>query len=132
MTSDGFFRTGDIATVDENGYFRIVDRKKDMIIVSGFNVFPNEIEDVVAKYDGVIENACVGVPNPKTGEAARVYVVKKPDAQISEADITEFCRKHLTGYKVPRQIKFVDELPKTNVGKILRKDLREIALREIS
>lgn len=129
-TPDGFFRTGDIGTVDEDGFFRIVDRKKDMIIVSGFNVFPNEIEDVIARCAGVLECACIGVPDPKTGEAARVYVVRKPDNDIDESGIVGHCREHLTAYKVPRQVKFVDELPKSNVGKILRKDLREIAMRE--
>lgn len=123
FTDDGFLKTGDIATVDEQGFFRIVDRKKDMIIVSGFNVFPNEIEDAVARVPGVLECACIGVPDEKTGEAVKVYVVKS-DPDLTSEKVIDHSREELTGYKVPRQIVFIDELPKSPVGKILRKELR--------
>ena len=124
IMTDGFLRTGDVAVMDTNGYFKIVDRKKDMILVSGFNVYPNEIEDVLAMHPGVLESAAVGVPDEKTGEAIKIFVVRK-DPDLSEASIVEHCRSHLTGYKVPRQIAFRTELPKTNVGKILRRELRD-------
>lgn len=124
FTDDGFLKTGDIAMMDDEGYFRIVDRKKDMIIVSGFNVFPNEIEDVVTRLDSVLECACVGVPDKKSGEAVKLFVVKSnPD--LDEEAIISHCRAELTGYKVPKQIEFIDELPKTAVGKVLRKELRK-------
>lgn len=123
MTDDGYFCTGDVAVMDETGYFRIVDRKKDMIIVSGFNVFPNEIEAEVAAMDGVLECACIGVPNEKTGEAAKVFVVKSDESLTKEA-VRAHCKECLTGYKVPRHIVFIDELPKSTVGKILRRELR--------
>jgi long-chain acyl-CoA synthetase len=110
--------------MDANGYFKIVDRKKDMILVSGFNVYPNEIEDVLAMHPGVLESAAVGVPDDKTGEAIKIFVVKK-DPELTEASIIEHCRSHLTGYKIPRHIAFRSELPKTNVGKILRRQLRD-------
>ena len=124
MTDDGYFCTGDIAVMDDTGYFRIVDRKKDMILVSGFNVFPNEIEAEIALMDGVLECACVGVPNEKTGEAAKVFVVKKDESLTAEA-VRAYCKERLTGYKVPRHIAFIDELPKSTVGKILRRELRD-------
>ena len=124
IMDDGFLRTGDVAIMDANGYFKIVDRKKDMILVSGFNVYPNEIEDVLAMHPGVLESAAVGVPDDKTGEAIKIFVVKK-DPNLTETSIVEHCRTHLTGYKVPRQIAFRTELPKTNVGKILRRQLRD-------
>lgn len=124
FTEDGFFRTGDMATVDEKGYFRIVDRKKDMILVSGFNVFPNEIEEVVASCGGVLECACIGVPNEKTGEAVKVFVVLKPGEDLSEEQIIEYCTDKLTAYKKPKHITFLQELPKSTVGKILRRELR--------
>lgn len=124
MTDDGYFCTGDIATMDEKGFFRIVDRKKDMIIVSGFNVFPNEIEAEVAAMDQVLECACIGVPDGKTGEAVKLFVVKSDDALTAE-DIREFCKKRLAAYKVPKKIVFIDELPKSTVGKILRRELRD-------
>jgi long-chain acyl-CoA synthetase len=124
MTSDGYLRTGDIGYMDERGYVRIVDRKKDMILVSGFNVYPNEIEDVVALHPGVLEAAAVGVPDAKSGEAVKLFVVRKDPALSAEA-LIEHCRQHLTGYKVPRQVEFRKELPKSNVGKILRRLLRE-------
>lgn len=119
----GWLRTGDVAKMDDKGFFYIVDRKKDMILVSGFNVYPNEIEDVVAGHPKVMEAACVGVEDEKTGEAVKVFVVKKDDS-LTDKELIEFCRKELTGYKVPKQVTFLDELPKSNVGKILRKDLR--------
>ncbi|MDA8258676.1 MAG: long-chain-fatty-acid--CoA ligase [Betaproteobacteria bacterium] len=124
IMADGFLRTGDVAVMDPSGYVKIVDRKKDMILVSGFNVYPNEIEDVLAMHPGVLESAAVGVPDPKTGEAVKIYVVKK-DPELTEASLLEHCRANLTGYKVPRQIAFRNELPKTNVGKILRRKLRD-------
>ncbi|MCM2289965.1 MAG: AMP-binding protein, partial [Sulfuritalea sp.] len=124
IMADGFLRTGDVAVMDPSGYVKIVDRKKDMILVSGFNVYPNEIEDVLAMHPGVLESAAVGVPDPKTGEAVKIYVVKK-DPELTEASLLEHCRANLTGYKVPRQIAFRNELPKTNVGKILRRELRD-------
>ena len=123
MTEDGYLRTGDVGYVDERGYVRIVDRKKDMILVSGFNVYPNEVEDVVVHHPGVLEAAAVGVPDEKSGEAVKVVVVKKDPALTAEALIAH-CREHLTSYKVPRHVEFRDELPKSNVGKILRRKLR--------
>ncbi|MBL8335018.1 MAG: long-chain-fatty-acid--CoA ligase [Rubrivivax sp.] len=123
MTAEGYFRTGDIGVMDERGYFRIVDRKKDMILVSGFNVYPNEVEDVITQMPGVLECAAVGVPDAKAGEAVKVVVVRK-DPAVSEADIRAFCEANLTGYKRPRLIEFRSELPKTPVGKILRRELR--------
>lgn len=125
ITPDGWLRTGDIAVINEQGYVKIVDRLKDMIIVSGFNVFPNEIEDVVVRHPGVLEVACIGVPSEKTGEAVKVFIVKRDPSDImTEEDVKAFCKDNLTGYKVPRQYEFRAELPKSNVGKILRKDLR--------
>jgi long-chain acyl-CoA synthetase len=123
MTADGFFRTGDIGTVDERGYFRIVDRKKDMILVSGFNVYPNEVEDVITQMPGVLECAAVGVPDEKAGEAVKVVIVKK-DPAVTEADVRAYCEANLTGYKRPKVVEFRTELPKTPVGKILRRELR--------
>ena len=123
FTEDGFLKTGDIATMDAQGYFKIVDRKKDMILVSGFNVFPNEIEAEVAKHPGVLECACIGVPDEKSGEAVKVFIVKK-DPELTAESVKAHCKEHLTGYKVPKQIAFLNELPKSNVGKILRKELR--------
>jgi long-chain acyl-CoA synthetase len=124
MTPDGFFRTGDIGTVDERGFFKIVDRKKDMILVSGFNVYPNEVEDVVAQMDGVLEVAAVGVPDEKSGEAVKLVIVKKNPA-LTEADVRAYCEQNLTGYKRPKIVEFRTELPKTPVGKILRRELRD-------
>ncbi|SEB20904.1 long-chain-fatty-acid--CoA ligase [Variovorax sp. YR216] len=125
MTADGYFKTGDIAVVDERGYFKIVDRKKDMILVSGFNVYPNEIEDVVAQIPGVLECAAVGILDEKTGEAVKLVIVKKnPD--LTEAEVRAFCHDNLTGYKRPRVIEFRTDLPKTPVGKILRRELRDV------
>ena len=130
MTPDGYFMTGDIGVMDERGFVRIVDRKKDMILVSGFNVYPNEIEAVVATHPGVLECAAVGVPDKKSGEAVRLYIVKK-EPDLSAGDVMKYCRDHLTGYKCPREVLFRDELPKSNVGKILRRELREIARKEL-
>jgi long-chain acyl-CoA synthetase len=124
MTEDGFFKSGDIGVMDERGHIRIVDRKKDMILVSGFNVYPNEIEDVVATHPGVFEVAAVGVPDERSGEAVKLFVVRR-DPALTEADIVRLCRERLTGYKCPRTIEFRSELPKTNVGKILRRQLRD-------
>ena len=124
MTADGFFRTGDIGTVDERGFFKIVDRKKDMILVSGFNVYPNEVEDVITQMPGVLECAAVGVPDEKAGEAVKVVIVKKDD-KVSAADVKAFCEANLTGYKRPRFIEFRADLPKSPVGKILRRELRD-------
>ncbi len=124
MTPDGFFKSGDIGVADERGYYKIVDRKKDMVLVSGFNVYPNEVEDVVAKLDGVLECAVVGVPDEKTGEAVKLVIVKKNQA-LTEAQVRDYCRANLTGYKQPRVIEFRTDLPKTPVGKILRRELRD-------
>ncbi len=124
MTADGFLRTGDIVRVDQRGYVFVVDRKKDMIIVSGFNVYPNEIEDVVMSHPGVLEVGAVGVPDAKTGEAVKIVVVRKDEA-LTEADLIAHCRQNLTGYKTPRHVEFRATLPRTNVGKILRRELRE-------
>ncbi|QDL53104.1 long-chain-fatty-acid--CoA ligase [Rhodoferax aquaticus] len=124
MTPDGYFKSGDIGVVDERGFFKIVDRKKDMILVSGFNVFPTELEDVLAQMPGVMECACVGMPDAKTGEAVKLVIVKK-DPNLSEADVRAFCKENLTGYKQPKVVEFRVELPKTPVGKILRRELRD-------
>jgi long-chain acyl-CoA synthetase len=124
LGQDGFLQTGDIGIMDEKGFIRIVDRKKDMILVSGFNVYPNEIEQVVATHPGVLECAVIGVPDEHSGEVPKVYVVRK-DPQLTEQDVLEHCRKELTGYKRPKYVEFRSELPKTNVGKILRRALRE-------
>ena len=124
MTPDGYFKSGDVGIVDENGFFKIIDRKKDMILVSGFNVYPNEIEEVVTMMDGVMECACVGVLDDKSGEAVKLVIVKKnPD--LTEAEIRAFCKENLTGYKQPKVVEFRSELPKTPVGKILRRELRD-------
>ncbi|MBP7439132.1 MAG: long-chain-fatty-acid--CoA ligase [Acidovorax sp.] len=124
MTEDGYFKSGDIGVVDERGYFKIVDRKKDMVLVSGFNVYPNEVEEVVANCPGVLECAVVGVPDEKSGEAVKLVIVKRsPD--LTEDDVREYCRHELTGYKQPKVIEFRTELPKTPVGKILRRELRD-------
>ncbi|GAB2541740.1 MAG: long-chain-fatty-acid--CoA ligase [Giesbergeria sp.] len=124
MTEDGFFKSGDIGIMDERGYFKIVDRKKDMVLVSGFNVYPNEVEEVVAAMPGVMECAVVGVPDEKMGEAVKLVIVRK-DPELTEAQVREFCRANLTGYKQPRVIEFREDLPKTPVGKILRRELRD-------
>ena len=124
MTPDGFFKTGDIGVMDERGYTKIVDRKKDMILVSGFNVYPNEVEQVVNLHPGVMECAAVGVPDDKSGEAVKLFVVRK-DSTLTEAQLKAYCHEQLTGYKCPKHIEFRNDLPKTNVGKILRRELRD-------
>jgi len=131
LTADGWLRTGDVALMTEDGYFRIVDRKKDMILVSGFNVFPNEIEDVIALHPKVLEVAVIGVPDAKSTEAVKVFIVKS-DPSLTEEEIRAYCAEQLTGYKRPRHIEFRDELPKSNVGKILRRELRDEELRKLS
>ena len=124
MTADGFFRTGDVGVMDEQGYTKIVDRKKDMILVSGFNVYPNEIEEVIAAHPGVLECAVIGVEDAKSGEAVKAFVVKK-DQSLTAEEVIKYCTTQMTGYKVPKQIEFRTDLPKTNVGKILRRELRD-------
>jgi long-chain acyl-CoA synthetase len=124
MTADGFFRSGDIGVVDERGYFRIVDRKKDMILVSGFNVYPNEVEDVMTQMPGVLECAAVGIADAKAGEAVKLVIVRK-DPSVDEAGVRAYCEANLTGYKRPKVVEFRTELPKTPVGKILRRELRD-------
>lgn len=123
MTPDGYFKSGDIGVMDKRGYFTIVDRKKDMVLVNGFNVYPTELEDVVSQMDGIMECACVGVPDAKAGEAVKLVIVKK-DPSITEAQVRAYCRENLTGYKQPKLVEFRTELPKTPVGKILRRELR--------
>jgi long-chain acyl-CoA synthetase len=124
VLKDGWLYTGDVAVMDEEGYFRIVDRKKDMILVSGFNVYPNEVEDAIAQLDAVREVAVIGVPDAKTGEAVRAYVVLREGASVGAEALLAHARTLLTGYKLPSRIEFRDELPKTPVGKILRRELR--------
>ncbi|MHC2635409.1 acyl-CoA synthetase (AMP-forming)/AMP-acid ligase II [Bradyrhizobium liaoningense] len=124
MTADGYFRTGDIGIMDEKGYTKIVDRKKDMILVSGFNVYPNEVEEVIASHPGVLECAVIGMPDSKSGEAVKAFVVRK-DPNLTAEAVIAFCHEQLTGYKVPKHIEFRTDLPKTNVGKILRRQLRD-------
>ena len=124
FTADGWLRTGDMGVMDERGSIRITDRKKDMIVVSGFKVFPNEIEDVLTMHPGVLEAGAIGVPDERSGEAVKVVVVRK-DPALTEAELLAHCRQHLTGYKMPRVVEFRNEpLPKTNIGKILRRELR--------
>jgi long-chain acyl-CoA synthetase len=124
MTPDGYFKSGDVGVMDDSGYVRIVDRKKDMILVSGFNVYPNEIEQVVNLHPGVLECAAIGIPDDKSGEAVKLYVVRS-DGTLSEDDLMRHCRDNFTAYKRPKYIEFRDELPKSNVGKILRRELRQ-------
>ena len=123
ITPEGWLNTGDMATMDDDGYFRIVDRKKDMILVSGFNVYPNEVEDVIAMHEKVLEVAVIGVPDEKSGEVVKAFVVKR-DASLTEQELLAYCKENMTGYKRPKHVEWRDELPKSNVGKILRKDLR--------
>jgi long-chain acyl-CoA synthetase len=124
ISKDGWFRTGDVGRMNEHGYVFIEDRKKDMILVSGFNVYPNEIESVVVSHDGVLEAAAIGIPDAKSGEAVKLFVVRR-DPELTAERIIEHCRKNLAGYKIPKHVEFRDELPMTNVGKILRRALRE-------
>jgi long-chain acyl-CoA synthetase len=131
MTPDGYFKSGDIGVMDDQGYVKIVDRKKDMILVSGFNVYPNEVEGVVAMHPAVLECAVIGVPDENSGEAVALYVVRR-DTSLTEKELAAFCAEQLTGYKKPRYIRFRDDLPKSNVGKILRRELRQAALLELA
>ncbi|MBP6496777.1 MAG: AMP-binding protein, partial [Psychrobacter sp.] len=124
FTKDGYFRTGDIVSMDEKGYFRLLDRKKDMILVSGFNVFPNEIESVMLDCEGIIDCAVIGIPDENQGEAVKIYVIPA-DNNVTKDSIKEFALDNMTGYKCPRHIEFITELPKSNVGKVLRQKLRE-------
>ncbi|MGL4490902.1 MAG: AMP-binding protein, partial [Rhizobiaceae bacterium] len=124
MSADGYFKSGDLGFMDEHGYTKIVDRKKDMILVSGFNVYPNEIEDVVSKHPGVVECAAVGVPDEHSGEAVKLFVVKRDESLTADA-VKDFCKDQLTNYKRPKHVEFRKDLPKTNVGKILRRELRD-------
>lgn len=124
-TKDGYFRTGDIGIMDENGYFKIVDRKKDMILVSGFNVYPNEVEDVMTKHPKILEAGVIGIPDDKSGETPKIYIVRK-DNSLTKDEVIKYAKEHLTGYKRPRHVEFIDELPKSPVGKILRKELRKL------
>jgi long-chain acyl-CoA synthetase len=124
MTEDGYFRTGDVAVIQPDGQVRIVDRMKDMILVSGFNVYPNEVEDVLANHPGVMEAAVIGLPDETSGEVVAAYVVRK-DPSLTPDDLRLFCRENLTAYKVPRRIEFRDSLPKSNVGKVLRRVLKD-------
>jgi long-chain acyl-CoA synthetase len=126
MTADGFFKSGDIGLMDQDGCFKIIDRKKDMIVVSGFKVFPNELEEVITLLPGVLECAAIGVSDEQTGEAVKLFVVKK-DPALTEQQIQAYCKEQLTNYKRPKQIVFKTELPKSNVGKILRRELRDLA-----
>lgn len=130
MTPDGYFKSGDIGVMDDNGYFKIVDRKKDMILVSGFNVYPNEIEGVAAMHPGVMEAACVGVPDKNSGEAVMLFIVKK-DPELTKETLASYCMENLTGYKKPKYIEFRQDLPRTNVGKILRRELRDQAVKDM-
>ena len=123
FTADGWFRTGDVGVMDEQGYFRIVDRLKDMILVSGFNVYPNEVEDVLSKHPDIVEAAVIGVPDPQSTERVKACVVRKRET-LTEDEVIRHCRESLAGYKVPKVVQFYPELPKSNVGKILRRDLR--------
>ena len=124
LSADGWFATGDIAVIDEDGFPQLVDRKKDMIIVSGFNVYPNELENVISSHDKVLECAVIGVKDERAGEKVKVYVVKS-DPSLTSEEIIAFCRTQLTPYKVPSEVAFIDDLPKSNVGKILRRELRD-------
>jgi long-chain acyl-CoA synthetase len=124
ITSDGWFKSGDFAVIDSEGFIKIVDRKKDLIIVSGFNVFPSEVEEVVNSHPGVAESAAIGVPSEKTGEAIKLFVVRR-DNVLTLDEVRAHCRENLTAYKVPKDIIFVEDLPKSNVGKILRREIRE-------
>ena len=124
MIKDGWLWTGDLARVDERGFFFIVDRKKDMILVSGFNVYPNEIEDVLSSHPKILEAAVIGIPDKSSGEAVKAFIVAK-DKNLSVDEIRAYCKENLTGYKCPRQFEFRDSLPKSNIGKILRKELRD-------
>ena len=132
LDSEGWLKTGDIALIQPDGYMRIVDRKKDMILVSGFNVYPNELEDVLATLPGVLQCAAIGVPDEKSGEAIKIFIVAKPGVTLTKEQVMEHMRANVTGYKVPRSVEFRDALPTTNVGKILRRELRDEELKKIN
>jgi long-chain acyl-CoA synthetase len=132
LDDEGWLRTGDIALIQEDGYIRIVDRKKDMILISGFNVYPNEIEDVLASLPGVSQSAAIGVPDERSGEAIKVFIVVRPGESLTKEQVIAHMRSNLTGYKVAHHIEFRDELPTTNVGKILRRELRDEELKKIA
>ena len=132
MDAEGWLHTGDMAKMDENGFFYIVDRKKDMILVSGFNVYPNELEDVLATLPGVLQCAAIGVPDEKSGEAIKVFIVVRPGESLTKEQVMEHMRSNVTGYKVPRFVEFRDSLPTTNVGKILRRELRDQELKKLA
>jgi len=127
FTDDGYFRTGDVGVFDERGFLKIVERKKDMTIIPSFKVFPNEVEAIATGCLDVLECACIGVPDEKTGEAVKLFVVRAPNDTLTADEVTEFCHKELTSYKVPKQIAFVEALPKSTIGKILRRELRDMA-----
>jgi len=131
IDADGWFKTGDIGVIQEDGYIRIVDRKKDMILVSGFNVYPNELEDVLASLPGVLQCAAIGVPDEKSGEAIKLFVVVKPGESLTKEQVMQHMHDNLTGYKRPRYVEFRESLPTTNVGKILRRELRDEELRKL-
>jgi long-chain acyl-CoA synthetase len=124
LGDDGYLATGDVGYMTATGFFKLIDRTKDIILVSGFNVYPNEIEEVVSSHPGVFEVACIGVPDEQSGEVPKIFVVKK-DASLTETELLAYCKQQLTGYKMPKKVAFCASLPKSNVGKILRKDLRE-------
>ncbi|MHB8823054.1 MAG: AMP-binding protein, partial [Pseudomonadaceae bacterium] len=132
MDAEGFFKTGDIGVIQADGYIRIVDRKKDMILVSGFNVYPNELEDVLATLPGVLQCAAIGVPDEKSGEAIKLFVVVKPGESLTREQVMQHMHDNLTGYKRPRYVEFRDSLPTTNVGKILRRELRDQELKKLA
>lgn len=123
FTPDGYFRTGDLGVINDEGYLKVVDRKKDVILVSGFNVYPNEVEAVASTYPGILECVCVGIPCPQAGEAVRILIVLKQNALFDEGEFRKYCRNHLTGYKIPRVVDVVDALPKSAVGKVLRREI---------
>ncbi|GLZ87471.1 hypothetical protein Pres01_35220 [Metapseudomonas resinovorans] len=131
LDAEGWLKTGDVAVIQDDGFMRIVDRKKDMILVSGFNVYPNELEDVLATLPGVLQCAAIGVPDEKSGEAIKMFVVAKPGVSLTKEQVMEHMRSNVTGYKVPRAIEFRDALPTTNVGKILRRELRDEELKKL-
>jgi long-chain acyl-CoA synthetase len=132
LDSEGWLKTGDIALIQPDGYMRIVDRKKDMILVSGFNVYPNELEDVLAILPGVLQCAAIGIPDEKSGEAIKIFIVARPGVTLTKEQVMEHMRANVTGYKVPRSVEFRDALPTTNVGKILRRELRDEELKKIN
>lgn len=131
LDSEGWLKTGDIALIQPDGYMRIVDRKKDMILISGFNVYPNELEDVLAALPGVLQCAAIGVPDEKSGEAIKIFIVVRPGVTLTKEQVMEHMRANVTGYKVPKSVEFRDALPTTNVGKILRRELRDEELRKL-